>query len=1129
MIRNQPSQQHCDDGKLIAVLSDGDQAAEHQEVVEHIEQCSRCQQRFDELAAGAQDWTKARQALLNDDPCSENWVGSDKWDYSLRNEGPVAWTESMASQLLSPASHPELLGRIGRYDVERLIGSGGMGVVFKAHDSELNRPVAIKILAPYLSGSGPARKRFAREARAAAAVVHEHVVPIYNVETERETPFLVMHYIAGESLQGRIDRDGALGLCEILRIGMQAASGLSAAHQQGLVHRDIKPSNILMEQGVERALITDFGLARAADDASLTRTGFHPGTPQYMSPEQAAGEQVDARSDLFSLGSVLYTMCTGRPPFRAETSLGVLRRITDVEPRPIREINPNIPEWLSLLIARLMSKSPEDRFANALEVADLLGQCLAHVQQPAAMPLPEAVAALAPKRTRRPPIGKFIAAAAGAAALFFAGILIVLELGKGTLTIESELDDVPIRIMQGEEVVKSLTVSKEGATTRIGAGKYIVEIGQDFDKAVIKDGGVELSRGATAIVKVTHTNADTAEDEKAKDEAAKAWLRRPVAGRTLDGKSFQLAGHDALLDCVMRNNSEALNRLLTMDKYDLEFSPRNGQWTLLQTALLHECVETTSLLLQHGANPTFASKGTPLPLELAQRSGRKELVELVQKYLESNAPHSQTKADVQAAELQGTWRLVYQPLDGALESSEVGYSLSIDEQTLTLAGHSHPYKLLPQNAIQWSCPPEHAGIKFASGKYEVIDQDHVRIAVRYHESPIDATAWPKTASSNNPEEGVDYYLLIRAKDAAITVPPMVFDTLEDILKPGRELFDKEMKQIDERLATVVEGSAEHSLLTTKKKQLQQQWDLSVAQVKGMAAAAKAGKPVQLAPIVIPNNSRPWQAPMPDPLSGHDEDIAKVLAGTWQVKRYVAGGEETPLDGSTVTFSKNMLIMHLKLGDEEGDIEQVYRIGNDKIDIWDTDSGPDIRTALPYLVSYSLENDTLRICYHGRAMEFETPQSRPPVQPGKGFIYLELQRAPIAEKVSVAKGETDDLRSGQSYKIKLIVLANDDLKPVAGAMVDVTLIRSDSGVTGDGGFAGFKTDEDGIATIDKSLWPGRYLIQVRAPEGSRYRDTEFTNEESILVVHEDGRYSPREFRLASFASLLRMSSKSNRTA
>jgi serine/threonine protein kinase len=502
IFHDKPDQRLCDDDKLIAVLNDGDQSAEHQEVIDHIEQCPRCQQRFDELAAGAQDWTKVRQALLNDDPCSENRVGSAKWDYSLRNEGPVAWTESMASQLLSPASHPELLGRIGRYDVERLIGSGGMGVVFKAHDSELNRPVAIKILAPYLSGSGPARKRFAREARAAAAVVHEHVVPIYNVETEREIPFLVMHFIAGESLQGRIDRQGALELCEILRIGMQVASGLSAAHQQGLVHRDIKPSNILMEQGVERALITDFGLARAADDASLTRTGFHPGTPQYMSPEQAAGEQVDARSDLFSLGSVLYTMCTGRPPFRAETSLGVLRRITDVEPRPIREINPNIPEWLSSLVARLMSKSSEDRFANALEVADLLGQCLAHVQQPAGMPLPVAVATTAPIRDRRPPIGKFIAAAAFAMALVFAGVFIVLESNKGTLTIQSDADDIRVRITQGDEVIDELKVTKSGQSVRVAAGQYKVEILGKTDELTVDNEQVTLYRSGNEVVRI---------------------------------------------------------------------------------------------------------------------------------------------------------------------------------------------------------------------------------------------------------------------------------------------------------------------------------------------------------------------------------------------------------------------------------------------------------------------------------------------------------------------------------------------------------------------------------------------------------------------------------------------------
>ena len=277
---------------------------------------------------------------------------------------------------------------IGRYEVERLVGAGGMGVVFKAYDTELNRPVAIKVLAPFLAHSGAARKRFAREARAAAAVVHEHVVAIHNVETEGESPFLVMQFVAGESLQQRLDREGPLEVCEILRIGLQTASGLAAAHAQGLVHRDVKPSNILLEMGVERALLTDFGLARATDDASLTHTGFHPGTPQYMSPEQARGDVVDERSDLFSLGSVMYAMCTGHSPFRAETGYGILRRITDHEPRMIRQSNPQIPLWLEQIIARLLAKPTADRFQSAAEVADLLRRCLAHIQQPTSVKLP---------------------------------------------------------------------------------------------------------------------------------------------------------------------------------------------------------------------------------------------------------------------------------------------------------------------------------------------------------------------------------------------------------------------------------------------------------------------------------------------------------------------------------------------------------------------------------------------------------------------------------------------------------------------------------------------------------------------------------------------------------------------
>ena len=224
------------------------------------------------------------------------------------------------------------------------------------------------------------------------------MIAIHGVAADQALPYLVMPYNRGMSLQKRIDQDGPLPLQETLRIAEQIAAGLAAAHAQGLVHRDIKPANILLEDGVERLAITDFGLARAVDDATMTRSGVIAGTPQYMSPEQARGDSIDHRSDLFSLGSVVYAMCTGRPPFRAETTFGILRRITDATPRPIREINSETPTWLCRLVEKLHAKSPADRIQSASEVASLLQSCLAHVQTPDT-PLP-AELSLPRKRTR---------------------------------------------------------------------------------------------------------------------------------------------------------------------------------------------------------------------------------------------------------------------------------------------------------------------------------------------------------------------------------------------------------------------------------------------------------------------------------------------------------------------------------------------------------------------------------------------------------------------------------------------------------------------------------------------------------------------------------------------------------
>ncbi len=241
----------------------------------------------------------------------------------------------------------------------------------------------------------------------------------------------------------------------------------------------------------------------------MTCSGVIAGTPQYMSPEQTRGEPVDARSDLFSLGSVLYAMCAGRAPFRAETTYGVLHRIANDRPTPVCDINSDVPVWLGCIIDRLMAKRPDDRFESAAQVAELLEGCLAHVQQPSAIPLPEAVTALLPSRIRRPPIGTLIGAAAGAVALVLLSVVIVLELNKGTLIIESESDDVPIRIVQGDQVVERLTVTKSGNSVRIAAGTYVVELDTDLDGMVVENDQVSLKRGTTENIRIRIANRAT--------------------------------------------------------------------------------------------------------------------------------------------------------------------------------------------------------------------------------------------------------------------------------------------------------------------------------------------------------------------------------------------------------------------------------------------------------------------------------------------------------------------------------------------------------------------------------------------------------------------------------------------
>lgn len=283
---------------------------------------------------------------------------------------------------LEPSGQADSLGRLDHYEVLEVVGRGGTGVVLKARDTKLQRVVAVKALTPRLAAIAAARRRFVREAQAAAAVRDDNVVAIYAVNDDGPVPYLVMEYISGLTLEQRVQRDKALELKEILRIGMQIATGLAAAHAQGLVHRDIKPANILLENSVQRVKITDFGLARVAAEAGETSNGALAGTPMFMSPEQARGEPTDHRTDLFSLGSVLYTLCAGQPPFRADTTATVLRRVRADAPQPVNEINRNVPKWLNDLIAKLHAKEAPARPASAREVADLLSRELALLQQP---------------------------------------------------------------------------------------------------------------------------------------------------------------------------------------------------------------------------------------------------------------------------------------------------------------------------------------------------------------------------------------------------------------------------------------------------------------------------------------------------------------------------------------------------------------------------------------------------------------------------------------------------------------------------------------------------------------------------------------------------------------------------
>ncbi len=480
-------------GELRRLLDNSLSGDRTQEYTQHMDVCSCCQEKLEELATEGTNLSQVVAHLNEEAPVAESayWPAMRALDAGFAETlVPTSGrnTKQMKLDFLAPSTDPAYLGRVDQFDVMRVIGRGGMGIVLEAFDSRLQRHVALKILDPELADDEVSRQRFCREARAAASITHENVVAIHQVERMNKDglPYLVMQLIAGETLEQRLSRVNILPVREIVRIALQGAQGLAAAHAQGLIHRDIKPGNILLEPPNDRVKLTDFGLARAADDLKLTRTGFVTGTPLYMAPEQAHGEAADPRSDLFSLGAILYEMCVGKPPFMGNSALAILKQIAETKPRPIRELNPAIPQWLAETVEQLLEKKPEKRFQSAEMLVELLEFEWA-LMKTTSDEVPTVCEVERRKITRR---NRWIAAAIGCAFLclgLFGGMFLANRPGGSTGAVSSS---EPIAVLNANAgTVWSVAIAPQGTSLALG----------------VEDGSVRLWDWSTNSVTSTFT------------------------------------------------------------------------------------------------------------------------------------------------------------------------------------------------------------------------------------------------------------------------------------------------------------------------------------------------------------------------------------------------------------------------------------------------------------------------------------------------------------------------------------------------------------------------------------------------------------------------------------------------
>lgn len=359
----------------------------------HLSDCQVCQQRLDDASAPVEFRQSLPQHLSDPALMLDERPGADT---SYRSGGNNALGDDSAERSgpdllkwwLAPSNDHRFLGRVAQYGIVQVIGRGGMGLVLEAIDLELERTVAVKTILQPLAIDGAGRARLLREAAAAASLKHPHIIPIYSIQQWRDVPYMVMPLVRGGTLFHKRPANSRFRPEQIAQVGQQVSSALAAAHQQGVIHRDIKPTNILLDDDLNHVVLTDFGLARSGEDATLTLSGTVAGTPSFMAPEQALGKDIDARSDLFSMGCVLYWMATGASPFQADSCYDSFRKLMDQQPEPIERQDPQFPRALSQLISELLHKSPDRRIESAQEANDLLNQLVAHWENPLTCRLP---------------------------------------------------------------------------------------------------------------------------------------------------------------------------------------------------------------------------------------------------------------------------------------------------------------------------------------------------------------------------------------------------------------------------------------------------------------------------------------------------------------------------------------------------------------------------------------------------------------------------------------------------------------------------------------------------------------------------------------------------------------------